>query len=362
MDEKQGIRFKKGRGAQAEVANRFEERVYVTDPDHIEHLIRSDEDPSQAQATSFIKVYPKSILNKVTSPDVGLSWSMNPYQGCEHGCAYCYARNSHEFWGYNAGLDFEQRILVKQNAPELLEKALQKASWRPETIMLSGNTDCYQPIEGEMGITRQLLEVCLKYRQPLGIITKNTLLLRDLDLLKALAQSNLVHVQLSITTLDEALRRKLEPRTATARKKLMAIGELTAAGVPVGIMAAPIIPGLNSHEIFDIAEQTAKHGALTFNHTMVRLNGLISDLFLDWLDHHYPDRAQKVKHLIQESHGGKLNDSRFGKRMTGEGEIAGQVKAMVKLARARFLKNRKMPEYNRKDFVRAPGGQLNMFS
>jgi DNA repair photolyase len=351
----------RGRGAQLRVSNRFEERNYEVDEEFLQHLVNEQEDVSHSQATDYTKVYPKSILNPVTSPDIGFSWSMNPYQGCEHGCAYCYARNSHEYWGYNAGIDFEQKILVKESAPILLEQALQKPSWEVETIMLSGNTDCYQPIEKKLAITRKLLEVCLKYRQPLGIITKNSLIQRDTDLLEEMAKMKLVRVALSISTLDENLRRKMEPRTASGVKKLETIEVLSKVGVPVSIMAAPIIPGLNSHEIMEIAKAAAEKGALSLNYTMVRLNGIISDLFIDWLDHHFPDRASKVKHLIEQTHGGKLNDSQFGRRMRGEGQVAEQVRSIVQVARKKYFGSQKIPAYNRNDFVRAPRGQMKLF-
>lgn len=361
MEERQEKRFMKGRGVQLRVSNRFEQYSHETDAGYLQHLADEDEDVSQSAPTTYLKVYPKTILNKITSPDLSFNWSMNPYQGCEHGCAYCYARNSHEFWGYNAGVEFEQKILVKETAPELLEKALQRPSWQAESIVLSGNTDCYQPVERELEITRKMLEVCLRYRQPVGIITKNDLLLRDLDILSELAEMKLVQVALSINTLDEKLRRKLEPRTASVSRRLKGVELLSDAGIPVAVMAAPVIPGLNSHEIMEIAKETSARGARAIKYTMVRLNGIISDLFMDWLHHHYPDRAEKVKHLIEQTHGGKLNDSEFGRRMRGEGQIAEQVRAMVKVARKRYFAGRSMPEYNRKDFVRAPKGQMNLF-
>ena len=361
MDQKQEAKFKKGRGAQLEAGNRFESRQYYSDPEYREHLYQSNEGAAENEATSYQKIYPKSILNRVNSPDVGHNWSMNPYQGCEHGCAYCYARNSHEYWGYNASTDFEQKILVKENAAALLEQALQKKSWQPEPIVLSGNTDCYQPIERELRITRSLLEVCLEYRQPVGIITKNALIARDEDIIGEMAEKELVHAAFSITTLDEKLRLKLEPRTASAKKKLMVMKRFADLNIPVSVMIAPVIPGLNSHEVFDIARAAAESGALKAGYTMARLNGLISEIFLDWLDHHYPERAEKVASLIKQTHGGRLNDSDFGRRMRGEGAVAEQVKNMVHLARKRFFKGRKVPEYNTRDFVRAPRGQMSLF-
>ncbi len=361
MNDKQKILFKKGRGAQIPLNNRFHTRSYLDDPEHKEHLFKSGLEVSERQDTAYIKVHPKSILNKVASPDIGHNWSMNPYQGCEHGCAYCYARTTHDFWGYNSGVDFEQKIMVKENAPLLLEKALQKNSWLAEPIMLSGNTDCYQPIERKLKITRRLLEVCLKYRQPVGIISKNTLVLRDMDILKELQKFGLVQVVFSITSLDEHLRAILEPRTATTKKKLKAIKSFADENIPVGVMMAPIIPGLNSHEILNIAKAASEYGALAMNYTMLRLNGVIGEIFLDWLDHHFPDRADKIKHLVQQTHGGKLSDSRIGTRMRGEGAVAEQINSLIKLAKSKYFGKNKMPTYNKEAFVRAPKGQLELF-
>ena len=361
MDPRQKLKYKGGRGAQKEVHNRFDKWQHHVDPEHLEHLYAHDEDPSQSKKTSYLKIYPKSIINPVSSPDLPFSWSMNPYQGCEHGCAYCYARNTHEYWGYKAGIDFEQRILVKEKASKLLEAALQKKKWIGEPIMLSGNTDCYQPIESKKRITRAMLEVCLKYGQPLGIITKNSLILRDLDILTQMAEKGLVRVVLSITTMDEGLRRKLEPRTSSISNKLSAIDKLSKAGIPTGVMMAPIIPGLNSHEIFNLAKATSQKGALSFSHTILRLNGIIGEVFLDWMEHHYPDRLKKVKHLVESTHGGRLNDSQFGRRMKGDGNIAQQINGMLKLARRQYFHDRSMPEFNRTVFVKAPKGQLKMF-
>lgn len=361
MNEGKKQRLKHGRGAQINTHNRFENQRYEVDHEFLEHLHSQDQDVSLEKKTRIIKVHPKSIVNKVTSPDIGSAWSMNPYQGCEHGCAYCYARNSHEYWGFSAGSEFEQNILVKENAPQLLEKLLQKPSWQPESIMLSGNTDCYQPVERELQITRKILKVLQKYRHPVGIITKNSLIQRDVDILREMAQDDLVKVSISITSLDESLRRKLEPRTASAKKRLQTVELLAANNIPVKVMIAPIIPGLTSHEVFDIAKASAEHGALGVNYTMVRLNGQIAEIFMDWAQTHYPDRAEKIKHLIEETHGGKLNDSEFGRRMRGEGQVALQVKRMIELARVKFFNGRTMPEYNLKAFVRAPKGQLGLF-
>lgn len=258
----------KGRGAQHRPDNKFSStsisQEHVEGIDEFTHHI--------APKTEILYEYPKSIVNKVKSPDVGMNYSLNPYQGCEHGCVYCYARVTHEYWGYNAGLDFESKIIVKKHAARLLEQTILKPSWKVEPIILSGNTDCYQPIEQKLRVTRSLLQVFSDYRHPVGIITKNVGFLQDLDLLRNLAKDNLVRVILSITSLDEQLRSAMEPRTATAKKKLEAIEILSSHGIPVSIMTAPIIPGLNDHEIPDIIKAAAAAGAVDAGYTVVRLN------------------------------------------------------------------------------------------
>lgn len=353
--------YKKGRGAQINTHNKFEKHTYQAEGEYLEFLRVNGEDTSLEQKTQFIEVYPKTIVNQVKSPDVGMEWSMNPYQGCEHGCTYCYARNSHEYWGYSAGSEFEQIILVKKNAAQLLEKTLQKPSWNPKPIMLSGNTDCYQPAEKTFEITRQLLQVLLKYRNPLGIITKNALIQRDIDILKELNELGLVKVSLSITSLQEDLRRKLEPRTASVKRRLQTVELLAKNNIPVNVMMAPIIPGLNSHEILPLAKAVSEAGATTINYTTVRLNGQIAEIFMNWLDHNFPDRADKVKHQIQELHDGHLNDSAFGRRMKGSGQIAEQIKSLFQLARKKYGLENKLPDYNYDAFVRAPKGQMKLF-
>src|SRR5690606_27322940 len=253
-----------------------------------------------------------------TSPDVGMFYSMNPYQGCEHGCIYCYARNTHEYYGYSAGLDFERKIMVKKNAPELLRKFLLRPGWKCVPIGLSGNTDCYQPAERRYGLTRKLLEVCLEFNQPVGLITKNAGMMRDRDILSRLAERNLVSVIVTVTSLNEELRRVMEPRTTTAQQRLRLIREGTAAGIRMGVMVGPVIPGLNDHELHDILKAASEAGAVFSAYTFVRLNGAVGLLFHDWLHRHFPDRAEKVWNLISSGHGGKVNDSRWGTRMRGE--------------------------------------------
>ena len=306
----------KGRGAQINPTNRFDNYVYDQNP------IDWEQGESANINTSYIEVYPKTILNKVKSPDIPTEYSMNPYQGCEHGCIYCYARNSHNYWGYSAGLDFETKILVKKSAPKLLEDKLKSPEWKATPISMSGNTDCYQPIEGKLEITRSLLKVFWKYRHPVSIITKNSLILRDLDLLKQLAAYDLVHVAISITTLKEDLRQFLEPRTATIANRLKTVKTLADAGIPVMVMMAPLIPGLNDQEILKLCKTVADLGAHHVGYTIVRLEGDIATIFEDWLRKNMPDRADKVLNMIKSCHNGELNGKEYGKRMIGSGSVA----------------------------------------
>jgi len=344
----------KGRGAQIKTGNKFLKEQYVTE--HIEGL---DEPLLSAPSTQVFYETAKTVVNKVTSPDVGMMYSLNPYQGCEHGCIYCYARNSHEYWGFSAGLDFESKIIVKKNTPSLLEKFILKPDWNVVPISLSGNTDCYQPLERKLEITRSLLKIFAQYRHPVTMITKNSLVLRDLDLLTDLAKDNLVQVFISVTSLDEDLRRKMEPRTASGVKRLKTLEELSKAGVPVGIMNAPIIPGLNHYEIPQIIKAAADHGALTAGMTIVRLNGSIGKIFEDWLRKNFPDRFEKVWNQICAMHGGHVNDSDFGRRMTGEGNFADVIYQLFRTSKKKYLQGRTLPALDLTKFRR--GGNLSLF-
>ena len=317
--------YLKGRGAQFNPKNKFLKNQRVKD--QIESI---DDWTEPNPATLYLEDQAKSIVNKVDSPDVGMWYSMNPYQGCEHGCIYCYARNAHEYWGYSAGLDFERKIIVKKNAPELLRKFLMKKDWECVPIGLSGNTDCYQPAEKKFRLTRGLLEVCNEFNQPVAIITKNAGILRDKELLQEMGNKHLVSVLVSITSFDEDLRRAMEPRTTTARQRLRVISELSGAGVRTGVMLGPMIPGLNEHEMQRIMEAASGNGASFSAYTFIRLNGAIKLLFHDWLYKNFPDRADKVWHLIENGHGGKVNDSRWGVRMRGEGPISDLVRQQYK--------------------------------
>jgi len=317
--------YRKGRGAQFNTKNRFLNTE--VSKDHVEGI---DDWEEREVPTQYIEVVPKTIVNKVESPDVGMMYSMNPYQGCEHGCIYCYARNSFEYWGYSAGLDFETKILVKKNAPDLLRKFLMNPKWDATPIMLSGNTDCYQPAEQKFRLTRQLLQICNEFNQPVGILTKNSWVIKDRDILADMARKNLVSVMVSVTSLDETVRRAMEPRTTTGKQRLKVIEELTAAGIRTGVMLGPMVPGLNEHEMQRIMKAASEAGASFTAYTFIRLNGAIKLLFHDWLYKNFPDRADKVWHFIEDSHGGQVNDSRFGVRMRGEGNMAQMVAMQYK--------------------------------
>ena len=340
----------KGIGAQRNVINRFDRYTY-----------EPEEEDFEISKTSFTEIFPKTIVNEVKSPDLRMEYSMNPYQGCEHGCSYCFARPTHEFWGYSAGIDFERKIMVKKNAPELLEKFFKKRNYSPKTIMLSGNTDCYQPAERRFEITRQLLKTCLDYRHPVSIITKNALVLRDLDILRPMAEQNLVSVSLSIPTLNEELRRKMEPRTSSALNKLKAIETLSQNGIPVNVMVAPVIPGLTSDESLGILKSVADAGALSFGYVIVRLNDTVEPVFVQWIEQHYPDRAQKVLNLIRSMRGGKLGEKRFHERYKGEGNIAEMIHTTFALGRRKFFAGREFPKLSAENFTGSRDQQLRLF-
>ena len=314
-----------GRGATVSPPNRFETAWYEAD---YEHLAPDDEllAGGRKVATQFFPDQSLSIITSNDSPDVPFTFSINPYRGCEHGCAYCYARPSHEYLGMNSGLDFETRIMVKHDAPLLLRRDLNKPSWKPEFIAISGVTDCYQPAERTFRLTRGLLEVLLEARQPAGLITKNALVVRDLDLLVPLAERKLVTVALSVTTLDAELARTLEPRTATPQAKLRAIQELSQAGIPTRAMVAPIIPGLNDHEVPQILEAIHDAGAQGAGYVMLRLPFGVRPIFQDWLRTHRPLQADRALGLLREVRDGQLTDPRFGSRMRGTGPYADSIR------------------------------------
>ena len=314
----------------------------------------------QSTRTRFLEEHARNLVNEVTSPDVGMQWSANPYQGCEHGCTYCYARNTHEYWGLSAGIDFEQTIIVKKNAPDLLRSFLNKRGWDGTAISLSGNTDCYQPAEQHFRITRKLLEICLKYRQPVGIITKNAYILKDIDILMEMGQRHLVSVMMTITTQNEALRRAMEPRTTTTGQRLEVIEKLAAQNIPCGIMIGPVIPGLNDHEMPGLLEEASWRGATTAAYTFVRLNGSVKLIFHNWLFTHFPDKAEKVWNLIKDGHGGQVSDTRFGKRMRGEGALAELISQQFKKYCKRLGLNQHKVVLDSSQFC-VPGQQIKLF-
>jgi len=349
--------FVKGRGADRQVANRFLQRHYgVVEPTGID-----EPELGVDQATQVLPTFPRTILNRVDSPDLPFTWSLNPYQGCEHGCSYCYARPTHEYWGYSAGLDFERVILVKREAAALLEKALRAPSWRGEPIMLSGATDPYQPVERRERLTRACLELCLRFGQPVSVITKNALVTRDVDLLAELARDRRAAVAISLTTLNEDLRRVLEPRTSTAANRLKAMELLAAAGVPVFAMIAPVIPALNAPEIPALLRAAREAGAVGAGYTVLRTNGPVEPLFRAWLQHHFPDRAAKVIAQTSALHGGRMSDGRSGVRMRGEGAFALQINRLFTVMRRRIFGQSAFPALDSSGFNRPPQGQLELF-
>jgi DNA repair photolyase len=320
----------KGRGSAENPSNRFESTQFERDPESIDP---DDLDP--APSTLFIADRSRTIIATNDSPDVGFDASINPYRGCEHGCSYCYARPTHEYLGFSAGLDFETKIMVKHDAATLLRHELMKPGWVPRTLGISGVTDAYQPAERKFRITRSCLEVLAEFRNPVVIITKNRLVARDTDLLADLARSNAAAVFISITTLDPALARALEPRASTPLSRLSALKELSGAGVPVGVMVAPIIPGLNDHEVPAILAAAAEAGASRAGYTIVRLPLGVADIFTAWLDRHAPLRKEKVLSRIRAMRDGKLNNTEFGRRMGADGHHAEAIVNLFRLGKRR---------------------------
>lgn len=345
----------KGRGASANPANRFEAVVYERETDW-----NPGEDA--APRTQVLKDATQSIIAYNNSPDIPFSAGINVYRGCEHGCAYCFARPTHEYLGMSAGLDFESKIVVKENAPELLRKEFMARKWKPQVLAMSGVTDCYQPLERKFRLTRRVLEVLLEFRNPVGIITKNFLITRDADLLGELAKLDCVVVNLSITTLDASLTPKLEPRASLPGARLEAIRILSEAGVPVNVLAAPMIPGLNDHELANILGEAAKAGAKSAGYVPLRLPFGVKEIFTAWLENHFPDRKDKVLNRLREMRGGKLNDPNFGSRMSGEGIFAEQLSRMFDVARRKAGLAEHGPELTTANFKRPSGPQLELFS
>ncbi len=343
-----------GRGAADNPGNRFEHAAYVPEP----------EDPGldpTAPATQFFKDYSRSIIATNDSPDVGFEASINPYRGCEHGCVYCYARPTHEYLGLSAGLDFETKIFVKYDAPELLRRELMSAKWQPKPLGVSGVTDAYQPVERRLQLTRRCLEVLVEFRNPAVVITKNHLVTRDLDLLSKLAQHDAAALFLSITSLDNDLARVLEPRASQPQGRLDAIAEAARAGVPAGVLVAPVIPGLNDHEIPAILTAAVAAGARFAGYVVLRLPYAVAGLFENWLAQHFPEKKDKILGRIRDLRGGKLNDSRFGSRMRGEGILAQTISEFFKLARRKAGIIGRAPQLSTTSFQRPGETQALLF-
>ena len=318
----------RGRGASWSPANRFE-KLHV-DLNDVDVDLETEERPQRG--TQYFRDETKSVITRNNSPDVGFETSLNPYRGCEHGCIYCYARPTHEYLGFSAGLDFESKIMVKTSAPELLCAELESPRWQPQTLVLSGVTDPYQPVERKLSITRGCLEVLARFRNPVAIITKNRLVTRDVDLLRDLAAHNGVAVNISVTSLDSNLQRVLEPRTSSPQARLDAIRQLRSAGIPTGVMVAPIIPGLTDHEVPKIMDACAKAGAQFAGYTIVRLPWAVAPLFEHWLEEHFPERKEKVLGRIRHLRENRLNNSQWHTRMTGEGIFAEQIASMFAIS------------------------------
>jgi DNA repair photolyase len=347
----------KSRGTSLNPENRFE-RIYIDYDD----IYNSDEDISQPR-TQFFRDNSKSVLSENNSPDLGFRYSINPYRGCEHGCIYCYARPSHEYLGFSSGLDFETKIMVKENAPVLLDRELSSASWKPQFVMLSGNTDCYQPVERKLMITRKCLEVFLKHRNPVGVITKNALIQRDKDILSELAVLNLVSVVISITTLNRDLSRKLEPRTSVPKKRLETISVLASAGIPTGVNIAPVIPGLNDNEIPLILKAASENGAIFAGHIMLRLPYSVKELFLNWLKLNLPDKSSRIINRIHEIRGkDRLNESNFGTRFSGTGKYAEMIHELFRTSCEKFKLNKRKLSLRTDLFRAVISNQQELFS
>jgi len=341
----------RGRGAGDNPVNRFQSIVLDRNEDW---------DPAEDPAvkTKFFRDASQSAITFNQSPDIPFDAGINPYRGCEHGCSYCYARITQEFLGFSAGLDFESRIMVKEDAPELLRRELASPKWKPQVVAMSGVTDCYQPVERRLQLTRRCLAVFAEFRNPVGIITKNHLITRDLDLLRALAAHQAVAVNISVNSLDPELAARLEPRASQPRHRLAAIEALSRAGIPVGVLVAPIIPALNEPELFAVLEAAKNAGAQWAGMEILRLPLTVAPIFEKWLETHFPDKREKVLNRIRSIRGGKLNDPRFGSRMRGEGIFAEQIAQMFRVARRKVGIPENGPEVSTAHFRRPGGKQL----
>ncbi len=345
-----------GRGASTNPPNRFERLHLAPDPDATDLLPEERPNPR----TEFFFDASESILTRNDSPDIPFTYGLNPYRGCEHGCAYCFARPYHEYLGWSSGLDFETKIMVKLRAPELLRRELSSPRWEPEGIAMSGVTDCYQPCERHFRVTRRCLEVCAELRQPISIITKNALVTRDRDVLADLARHDCTAVYISITTLDSKLAGTLEPRASRPTARLRAIRELTAAGIPVGVMTAPLIPGLNDHEMPAILAAAAEAGATRAGYVVLRLPHAVKEIFQRWLDEHAPTKKDRILSRVREIRVGKLNVSEWGARMKGEGIFAEQIAALFAVSARRAGLNQDRRPLSTAHFRRPGGEQLTL--
>jgi len=352
----------KGRGAASNRSGRFERFAYVPEDDGWD---ASDEEAPKLE-TILTRDSSRSVIVRQNSPDISMKQTLNPYRGCEHGCIYCFARPSHTYLGFSAGLDFESRIQFKEDVASLLEKELAHPKYNSKPILIGANTDAYQPTEKILRLTRSVLDVCARWNQPIGLITKSALIARDIDILAPMAGKNLAKAAISITTLNRTLARKMEPRAATPQRRLDAIKALSEAGVPVTVMTAPIVPGLTDHELESILEAAAKAGATSAGFVALRLPYEIADLFQEWLSGAYPDRAQKVLNLIRQMRGGKLYDSRWGERMTGTGAWAHLIAQRFRRACNEFGLNQRRRTYDLSRFGPPDGfsrqsGQYSLF-
>ncbi len=348
-----------GRSAGFNPPNRFEEISVGPPPEDIARYFDVENGTTRIQ-TRYYADLTKTILAKNDSPDVGFTYSVNPYRGCEHGCIYCYARPSHEYLGFSSGLDFESKILVKNEAPRLLREALLNRNWQVQTIHFSGDTDCYQPVERNLHLTRDCLKVVLDLRHPVSVITKNALIQRDLDILQDLASLGLVQVTISVTTLDPDLARTMEPRTSPPFRRLETVEALARRGIPVSVNAAPVIPGLNDVEIPSILRGASERGARGAGYLLVRLPYAVKDLFLDWLRRELPEKASKVESRIRSVRGGKLTESEFGIRMSGRGKIAEAIEQLFESSCERYGLNKERVEL-RADLFARNREQLGLF-
>jgi DNA repair photolyase len=344
-----------GRGAADNPPNRFETLVYEDDLDAV------DPEDEARPKTQLLRDTSRTILAQNESPDVGFDTSINPYRGCTHGCVWCFARPTHEYLGFSSGLDFETKILVKEDAPELLRAELSKQSWEPRTIAVAGVTDAYQPIERKLRLTRRCIEVLVEFRNPTMIVTKNHLVARDADLLAELARDRAAAVFVSITSLDGSLQRKMEPRASPPERRLEAVRALNEAGVPVGVLVAPVILGLTDHEMPAILAAAAKAGAKTAGYVPLRLPYAVKDLFERWLDDHFRERKEKILGRIRSIRGGKLNDPNFGSRLRGEGVFADELRALFKVASRRAGIGERKIVLSADAFRRPGGSQLALF-